>query len=264
MSPPAHLAIASLPVELIAPGARTTIAARTCLLEGPAFDADGTLYFSDIIGNRIYRMAPSGMISVFREDSGRTNGNTFDAQGRLISCEGAEFGPQGAAELVRTDLKTGAIDVLTERFEGRRFNSPNDVVVDRQGRIWFTDPFYSEDRSALEMTDEAVYRLDPDGTVSRVLTQPQIERPNGLAVTPDDRALYVIDSHTRRAATEKYGPSISGRTERSSGQRLVFDFGAAAAAMACGWTSVAIFGSRPVSCFRAIPAKPPTCQRAYM
>ena len=78
-------------------------------------------------------MAPDGALSIFRADSGRTNGNTFDAHGRLISCEGAEFGPGGRRRLVRTDLKTGQVEVLTERFEGKRYNSPNDVVVDRQG-----------------------------------------------------------------------------------------------------------------------------------
>jgi gluconolactonase len=218
-------ATASLPVDLIATEARTTVAARTCLLEGPAFDADGTLYFSDIIGNRMYRMAPGGALSVFREDSGRTNGNTFDAQGRLISCEGAEFGPAGRRRVVRTELKTGAIEVLTERFEGKRYNSPNDVVVDGNGRIWFTDPYYSEDRAALEMTDEAVYRIDPDGKVTRVVSQPQIERPNGLAVTPDDRTLYIIDSHSRMGGNRKVWAFEIARDGSLSGQRLVFDFG---------------------------------------
>ena len=85
-------------MQLLAPGATTTIAARTCLLEGPAVDAQGNLFFSDIVGNRIYRMTPDGSSStIFRADSGRTNGNTFDAHGRLISCEGAEFGPGGGA-----------------------------------------------------------------------------------------------------------------------------------------------------------------------
>ena len=219
------LAIATPPLNLLALGARTTVAARTCLLEGPAFDADGTLYFSDIIGNRMYRMAPGGSLSIFREDSGRTNGNTFDALGRLISCEGAEFGPAGRRRLVRTDLKTGKIEVLTDRFEGKRFNSPNDVVVDGKARIWFTDPYYSEDRDTLELPDEAVYRIDPDGTVSRVLTQPQIERPNGLAVTPDDRTLFIIDSHTRPGGNRKVWAFDIAHDGRLSGQRLVFDFG---------------------------------------
>jgi gluconolactonase len=225
MTAHATLSLAGLPGDLLAPGARTTVAARTCLLEGPAFDGDGNLFFSDIIGNHIYRMTPDGTFSIFREDSGRTNGNTFDALGRLISCEGAEFGPAGRRRLVRTDLKTGKIEVLTERFEGKRYNSPNDVVVDGQGRIWFTDPFYSADRSALEMTEEAVYRIEPDTKVVRVLTQPQIERPNGLAVTPDGSTLYVIDSHTRPGGNRKVWSFDIAPDGVLSSQRLVFDFG---------------------------------------
>ena len=85
------------PAGLLAPGAATTVAARVALLEGPAFDGDGDLFFSDIFGNRIYRMTPGGAVSVFRADSGRTDGNTFDAEGRLIICEGAEQGPAADA-----------------------------------------------------------------------------------------------------------------------------------------------------------------------
>src|SRR5262245_11778670 len=86
---PGDLAKAPPPAGLLAPETPTTVAAKTCLLEGPAFDGRGRLYFSDIFGNRIYRLDPDGRLAVFRDDSGRTNGNTFDAQGRLISCEGA-------------------------------------------------------------------------------------------------------------------------------------------------------------------------------
>ncbi len=213
------------PTGLLDPQGATTIAVRTCLLEGPAFDAEGTLYFSDIIGNRIYRLTPGGDLSVFREDSGRTNGNTFDARGRLVSCEGAEFGPHGRRRVVRTDLQTGRIEVLTERFEGKRYNSPNDVVVDIHGCIWFTDPYYDKDRSILEMDQEAVYRIDPGGHVARVLTQPAIERPNGLAITPDARTLYVVDSHTRPGGHRKVWAFDVDERDTLSGQRLVFDFG---------------------------------------
>src|SRR3954447_9534078 len=190
-----ELARASLPTELLAPGALPVVAARTSFLEGPAVDAVGDLYFSDIINNKILKMSPAGVVSVFRADSGRTNGNTFDARGRLISCEGAEQGPGGRRRVVRTDMTSGAVTVLTDRYEGKRYNSPNDVVVDARGRIWFSDPFYGDDRSSLEMGAEAVYRIDPDGTVRRVVSQPEIERPNGLALTPDARTLYVVDSH---------------------------------------------------------------------
>ena len=213
------------PAGLLAPQGGTTIAARTCLLEGPAFDQHDNLYFSDIFGNRIYRLAPDGALSVFRADSGRTNGNTFDAQGRLISCEGAEQGPGGRRRIVRTDLKTGQVDVLTERYQGKRYNSPNDVVADLHGRIWFTDPYYGDDRSILEMDEESVYRIDPDGTVTRVLSQPLVERPNGLAITPDARTLYVIDSHPRPGGNRKVWAFDVAEDGGLSGRRLVFDFG---------------------------------------
>jgi gluconolactonase len=213
------------PAGLLAPQGATTIAARTCLLEGPAFDADDNLFFSDIFGNRIYRLTPDGALSVFRADSGRTNGNTFDASGRLISCEGAEQGPGGRRRVVRTDLKTGQVEVLTDRFEGKRYNSPNDVVVDVHGCVWFTDPYYEKDRSVLELDQEAVYRIDPGGHVGRVLSQPQIERPNGLAITPDARTLYVIDSHTRPGGNRKVWAFDVDEHGTLSGQRLVFDFG---------------------------------------
>ena len=163
--------------------------------------------------------------SVFRSDSGRTNGNTFNAQGHLISCEGAEFGTGGRRRLVRTNLKTDIVEVLTDHYEGKRYNSPNDVVVDIKGRIWFTDPFYSDDRSVLELDAEAVYRIDGNGEVTRVLSQPQIERPNGLAITSNARTLYVVDSHTRVGGNRKiwsFDIAIDGQL---SNQRLVFNFG---------------------------------------
>jgi gluconolactonase len=198
---------------------------RTCLLEGPAFDGDGNLVFSDIIGNQVYQMTPDGVLLTFRTDSGRTNGNTFDAQGRLISCEGAEFGMGGRRRLVRTDLKTRQVEVLTDQYQGKRYNSPNDVVVDFHGRIWFTDPFYGEDRSALELEAEAVYCINGNGTVMRVLSQPQVERPNGLAITPDAQRLYVIDSHPRPGGNRKVW-SFDVNADGSVGsQHLVFDFG---------------------------------------
>jgi gluconolactonase len=219
------LAQAPPPASLLAPQAATTVAARTCLLEGPACDDAGNLFFSDIYGNRIYRLAPDGMVSIFRADSGRTNGNTFDAQGRLISCEGAEQGPGGRRRLVRTDLLTGAIEVLTERYEGLRYNSPNDVCSDIHGRTWFTDPYYGDDRSELELDVEAVYRIDPGGAVTRVLSQPDIQRPNGLAITPDARTLYVVDSNHRAGGNRKIWAFEVSDSGVLGHQRLVFDFG---------------------------------------
>jgi gluconolactonase len=219
------LATAPPPSGLLAPDAKTTVAAKVALLEGPAFDREGNLFFSDIFGNRIYKMTPTGALSVFRADSGRANGNTIDVQGRLVTCEGAEQGPGGRRRIVRTDLQSGAMEVLTERYQGKRYNSPNDVVVDPKGRVWFTDPYYGDDPASLEMDAEAVYRIDLDGSVTRVLSQPQIERPNGIAFSPDGKTLYVIDSHSKPGGARKIWAFDVGDDGMPGHQRLVFDFG---------------------------------------
>src|SRR5262245_46336924 len=190
-----------LPAGLVARETAAAPAAVVCFLEGPAADAAGNVFFSDIAGNRILKMDATGAVTTFRADSGRTNGNCFDAQGRLISCEGGEQGP-GRRRVVRTDMKSGEVTVLTDKFEGKRYNSPNDCCVDAKGRIWFTDPRYGADRTDLEMDVEAVYCIDGD-KVRRVLTQKEIDRPNGIAVTPDDKTLYVIDSHPKVGGNRK-------------------------------------------------------------
>jgi len=191
--------------------------------EGPAVDAEGNVYFSDIENNRIMRLGADGVRSVFREPSGRTNGQTFDRHGRLYHCEGNEFGPGGARRVTRTDLKTGEYEVLTDSFESVRYNSPNDICVDRQDRVYFTDPCYG-DRSQMEMDIEGVYRIDPDGTVVRILQQPDIQRPNGLAVTQDSRTLYVVDSCPVVGGNRKiWGFDLSESGEPTN-QREVFDF----------------------------------------
>ncbi|HMB02171.1 MAG TPA: SMP-30/gluconolactonase/LRE family protein [Isosphaeraceae bacterium] len=222
---PTGVARVEMPTELLAPGAALSVAARTSFLEGPAVDAAGNLFFSDIINNRILRMTPAGAVSIFREDSGRTNGNTFDALGRLISCEGAESGPGGRRRVIRTDLSTGDITVLTDRYDGKRYNSPNDVCVDPSGRIWFTDPYYGDDLASLEMGVEAVYRIELDGRVSRPLAPPRIERPNGLAVTPDGKALYLVDSNAEAGGSRKVWAFAIADDGSLGHQRLIFDFG---------------------------------------
>src|SRR5207244_1910521 len=115
------------PAGLVDAGAAPSAAALVCFLEGPAVDSRGNVFFSDIAGNRILKMTPDGKVTTFRADSGRTNGNAFDRAGRLLSCEGAEMGPGGRRRMVRTDLDTGTVTVLTERYDGKRYNSPNDV-----------------------------------------------------------------------------------------------------------------------------------------
>jgi gluconolactonase len=218
---------APLPPGLVAPGTIAEAAGTVCFLEGPAVDADNNVFFSDIAGNRIMKMNAKGTISVWRADSGRTNGNTFDAQGRLISCEGNEQGI-GRRRVVRTDMKTGKITVLTDKYEGKRYNSPNDVCVDAKGRVWFTDPYYGTDLASLEMKVDGVYRIDflsAGAEVTRVLTQKHIDRPNGIAVTPDAKTLYVVDSHPKPGGNRKIWAFAIADDGSLAKQRLVYDFG---------------------------------------
>jgi gluconolactonase len=213
-----------LPDGLVGKDTAPAPVAVVCFLEGPAVDASGNVFFSDIAGNRILKMDPKGATTTFRADSGRTNGNCFDAQGRLISCEGGEQGI-GRRRLVRTEMKTGEITVLTEQYDGKRYNSPNDCCIDAKGRIWFTDPRYGPDRSDLEMDVEAVYCIDGLGKVTRRLTQKEIDRPNGIAVSPDDKTLYVIDSHPKVGGNRKIWAFDLAAEGSLSKQRLVYDFG---------------------------------------
>ncbi|HVR74028.1 MAG TPA: SMP-30/gluconolactonase/LRE family protein [Planctomycetota bacterium] len=217
--------LAPLPPGLVEPGSSVRPAAVIAFTEGPAVAPDGSVYFSDIQNDRILRLDPSGDLSLFREEAGRANGNFFDAEGRLVTCEGAEFGPGGRRRITRTDLRSGEVTVLADRFEGKRFNSPNDLVIDSRGRIYFTDPLYwrSDGR---ELDVEAVYLLLPSGEVRRILSQPEVEKPNGLALTPDEKTLYVVDSNPEPGGNRKvwaFGISESGA---ATGRRLIYDFGA--------------------------------------
>lgn len=213
----------AFPGRFVAESASLTSATIIAFTEGPAVDAEGTVFFSDIWNSRIMKLTALGEQSVFRVDSGRTNGNTFDAQGWLISCEGSEMGAGGRRRVVRTDIKTDEMTVLTERYQGARYNSPNDVVVDSQERIYFTDPCYG-DRSIMEMEVEGVYRIEPDGAVTRILQQPAIQRPNGLAITPDDTTLYLVDSNPNPGGNRKIWAFDLQADGTLTNQRLIFDF----------------------------------------
>lgn len=221
MAPNPRFASAPLPPELVC--SDVGVATSLAFTEGPAVDEFGNVYFSDIVSNRIWKWSPDGTKTVFREPSHRTNGQTFDPQGRLYHCEGAEFGPGGGRRVTRTNLQTGHYEVLTERYEGVRYNSPNDICCDARGRAFFTDPCYF-DRSIMEMTIEGVYRIDLDGRVTRILEQPAIQRPNGIAVTQDGRRLYVIDSCPTPGGNRKVWSFDLDDAGTPSNQRLVFDF----------------------------------------
>jgi gluconolactonase len=199
-------------------------ATSVAFTEGPVVDEHGNVYFSDIENNRILKLAPNGVRTVFREPSGRTNGQTFDQSGRLYHCEGAEFGPGGARRVTRTNLATGQYEVLTDRYEGLRYNSPNDVCVDGYGRVYFTDPRYG-DRSDMEMSLEGVYRIDLDGHVHRLLEQPVIHRPNGIAITQDSSTMYVVDSCPVAGGNRKIWRFVLNERGEPREQHCLIDFG---------------------------------------
>jgi gluconolactonase len=160
------------------------IAATVAFTEGPTVDRDGNVYFSEIISERIMKLSRDGVLSTYREHSNVANGLLIDAQGRLIACEGApEFGLKGTPRVTRTDLRTGRTEILAGNSLGVSLKGPNDVTSDGKGRLYFTD-----------LQGAAVYRIDAPGKVSRILGAPEIERPNGIQVSPDDTKLYVVES----------------------------------------------------------------------
>jgi gluconolactonase len=156
--------------------------------EGPAYGPDRCIYFSDI-GNRIMRYDPAGGTTTeYRKPSGRANGLDFDAMGRLVAAEGANTG--GKRRITRTE-KDGAIKVLADRWQGKRFNSPNDLTIDARGRIYFTDPRYVG-KEPIEIPVEGVYRIDADGTVTQIIAD--VRKPNGIILSPDMKTLYLAES----------------------------------------------------------------------
>ncbi len=179
--------------QIVPPGAQLEqIATGFGFTEGPVWRGDHLL-FSDIPGNRILRYDDTGAgakITTFRSPSGSSNGQTLDRSGRLITCE------HSTRRVTRTE-KDDSISVLAERYQGRRLNSPNDVVVSSDGHVYFTDPPYglSDPATQQELPFSGIFRLTPDGELTLLVDD--FEMPNGLAFSPDETVLYVDDSARR-------------------------------------------------------------------
>ncbi|NKE45031.1 SMP-30/gluconolactonase/LRE family protein [Roseomonas frigidaquae] len=181
--------------------------------EGPAWFGDQRcLVWSDIPSNKLMRWhETTGRVDVLREPSNNSNGNTRDRQGRLLTCE----------HLTRRVTRTepdGRITVIADRYDGKRLNSPNDVVVKSDGSIWFTDPpfgilgFYEGERAEPELPTN-VYRVAPDGRIS--VATGDVGRPNGLAFSPDERILYVVEAAATPRVIRAFDVGDDGRLSNS-------------------------------------------------
>jgi gluconolactonase len=170
-----------------------TLAQFPTLIEGPAWDGSGLL-FTEIAASRIQRFDPAtGTCSVFREETNLANGMIFDANGQLFACEGGR--DDAGRRIVRYDPGAPTV-VIVDQYEENRLNSPNDLAIDTLGRIWFTDPRYSDDRHTMELDHESVFRADPQPEGSWTLHRVTFDttRPNGLLISPDQQTLYVAQS----------------------------------------------------------------------
>ena len=216
--------LASAPLsaaDIFPPGAKPTLLQETGAGEGPAWHRELGLLTSG--GGHIYRRDKEGKQTIFRENAG-TNGLLFDREGRLVMCQPA-FRRVGRLE------KDGTLKILAETYDGKRFNQPNDLTIDTRGRIYFSDPKYGE-RESMELIDaagkkiEGVYRIDADGKVTRIITH-EVDRPNGLVITPDDKHLYVADNNNNTIGGARklfrFDLKPDGAVDFAS-QKLIYDW----------------------------------------
>ena len=183
------------------------------LTEGVAVAPDGMVYFSDITfssksqepdgsfhAGHIWKYNPTtGKTSIFRSPSGMSNGIKFDAKGNMVVCEGADY---GGRRVVRTDMKTGMSYVIAGLYDGRPFNSCNDVTIDEQGRMYFSDPRYLG-HETIDQPVMGVYRIDPDLSIHRIIAD--AGKPNGVCVSPDQKSLYVVSNDNGATDFQRLG-----------------------------------------------------------
>lgn len=166
----------------------TKVVDEKVFTEGPAVDRAGHVLFTNVPVSKILKWNPQReKLSVFRENSHKTNGLLFEPDGDLLACEG------GAGRVTRTDMRTGEISVVADEYNGFPFAPPNDLCRDGKGRIYFTSRPGTKDPSKGNVN--AVYRIDPDGSVEQILAWPDVHMPNGIVLSPDEKVLYLIEAH---------------------------------------------------------------------
>jgi gluconolactonase len=192
------------------------------LTEGVSVAPDGLVYFSEITfshkarddkgaieAGHIWRFDPStGKTTIFRSPSGMSNGIKFDAAGNMLVAEGADY---GGRRITRTDMKTGKSYIIAGMYEGRAFNAPNDITIDEKGRIYFSDPRYLG-HEAIDQPVMGVYRIDLDGSIHRIITD--AGKPNGVAVSPDQKTLYVVSNDNGASGFERLNAGAAAQAEK--------------------------------------------------
>jgi gluconolactonase len=175
-------------LEIVDPSAKLTLVAdKMKFTEGPVWvEAENVFYFSDLGDSKIYRWSEKDGLKLWRDPSNKTNGATVDLEGRLLHCE------HESRRVTRTE-KDGSVTVLAATHAGKKLNSPNDIVVKSDGSVWFTDPPYGIKMEEKEQPGNYVYRLDP-GAKEPVPVVTNMNMPNGLCFSPDEKRLYIADS----------------------------------------------------------------------
>jgi gluconolactonase len=182
------------------------VAAGYAFTEGPAWSPMGFLVFSDIPNNKLLQFMPGAPASVFLENSSGATGNRFDAQGRLYTCE------SHSRRVTRTDKK-GKVEILAERWQGKRLNAPNDLAIRKEGDVYFTDPAFGSQQDARELDFFGVYHISRKGELE-VIAKPK-GRPNGIALAPDGRTLYVGNSDEKNVRAYDLDKSGAASNERT-------------------------------------------------
>lgn len=181
------------------------IASHYTYVDGPAWSPEGHLVFSDVPANNILKWVPGVPAIVLHEDANGAAGNTFDMQGRLYTCE------THARRVVRRDKK-GKIEVLADKYQGKRFNAPNDIVVRKDGEIYFTDPAFGNQSDTRDLDFYGVYHLSRKGELE-VIAKPG-GRPNGITISPNGKILYVSNSDDRNVRAYDLDKTGAASNER--------------------------------------------------
>ena len=177
--------------------------------EGPVWVKEGYLIWSDVPNDKIWKAVPGEKPVVFREASNKTNGNDYDGKGNLYHCEG------GSHRITKTDRK-GAVTVVAEGYQGKRFNAPNDIIVRKDGHLYFTDPaFGASQETGRQLDFFGIYHVTPKGEVE-LIAKPK-GRPNGIALSPNGKILYVDNSDDRAV----YSYDLDGKGAASNERLLI-------------------------------------------